>query len=502
MIHRIKVFNKCAETMEDGTRLANMSWRIWNRETLCCDYRPQYTDATIVPPLSTSVDSAISNDPSEVTSSKRLLSRDPSIFGGHSTARSLLSLSLTRSMEKNITSQGLQKMVHTIQDRKILGPLPSSIANAVPDIPTSPQTTGNPRATSSITSLHSSSSSASTAPRSSPDSQRSANRTDESFTSAELHTSHSVQRGFSAGQASSYRSDAHLAPAPISTRSISHTKPDDGKKNLGFSVGPSSGEDESSFEDPKLHAPKQGFTNKALKPVLPNKKQTSFRDEVKSRLMAHKPSHEEDVFEDSDEESSGPESAIEDDDEDGSDWEDDGSELAEPPADEKTVFQRVDSKPNLVSRRSLLTSQLASESERAAEFARMALNSAPAFHRSRTSGPSGLKLEVSQDDPSSHFLSQHRESRPIVRTSSTIAGLHPPTLSPRSTRRNMLAQELTETLRKDLLHERQQQGVGRRTNIQRSHTSADLSRTENPESSFSRVLFAGFGTGDYHATGW
>ena len=497
------VFNKCAETMEDGTRLANMSWRIWNRETLCCDTQPQYMDSTNVPPLSTSVDSATSDDSAEVGHSGQQR-KGPLSFEALSVPGSQLSSSVARSRDKHITSQGLQKMVHSIQEQQVVEPLSSSITDAVPSMPPSPQITPKPRSPCFQTSLHSSSSSASTDSRSSPDSQRSANRTDESFTSAELHASHSVQRGFSPGRSSSYKSSAHLAPAPISTRSISRPKAEDGKKHPAFIVGGSSGEDESSFEDPKSHNSKQGFLNKNLRPTLVARKQTSFKDEVASRMSAHKSSLDENVFEDSDEESTGPESAIEDEEEDdGSDWEDDGSESVEPPADERPIFKRVDSKPNLVSRRSLLTSQLATESERAAEFALLASNSTPAIYRSRTSGPSGLKLEVFQDEPSKQFLlNQHREGRPIVRTSSNLAGIHPPALSPRSTRRNMLAQELTETLRKDLLHERQRQGAGRRTNIKRSHTSADLSRTDRPEMDLNKGLFGGYGIGDYHATGW
>ena len=480
-----------------------MSWRIWNRETLCCDSHPQYMEPSNVPPLSTSVDSASSDESSEASRGGPQR-KGPLSFGALSVPGSQLCSSIAKSRDKHITSQGLQRMVLLIQEQQVVEPLSSLITDAVPSLPPSPEVTPKPRSPSFRTSFHSSSSSASTNSRSSPDSQRSANRTDESFTSAELHASHSVQRGFSPGESSCYKSSNHLTPAPISAKSISHSKAEDSKKHPAFIVGGSSGEDESSFEDPRSHNSKHGFLNKNLKPTLAARKQTSFKDEVESRMIAQKPSVNENVFEDSDEESTGPESAIEDEDEDdGSDWEDDGSECADPPADEKPIFKRVDSKPNLVSRRSLLTSQLATESERAAEFAQMASNSTPALHRSRTSGPSGLKLEVSQDEPSSHFLlNQHREGRPIVRTSSTLASLHPPALSPRSTRRNMLAQELTETLRKDLLHERQQQGSGRRTNIKRSHTSADLLRTDKPEMDLNKGLFGGCGIGDYHATGW
>ena len=504
----VAVFNKCAETLEDGSRLANMSWRIWNRETLCCDSQPQYISSTNLPALSYSIDSAISTDSVETANHARSR-RGLRSSGPHSIAGSQPSSGVAKGNDKHITSQGLKNMVHSIREQQALEPLPSSIVDAVPPMPPSPQLNAKSHPPSPHTSLRSSAASDSTAPRSSPDSQRSANRTDESFTSAELHATHSVQRGFSPTQPSSYRSGPHLIPAPISTKSRSHAKPDDGNKHPAFIVGGSSGEDESSLENSRSHHSKSCFLTKTLKPPLSDQKQTSFQDEVESRRLAQAPpSHNEDVFEDSDEESTGPESAIEeeddeDEDEDGSDWEDDGSEIADAPLDEKAVFQRVDSKPNLVSRRSLLTSQLATESERAAEFARMASNSTPALHRSRTSGPSGLQLEVPQDDVPGHVIGpRYRDAKPITRTSSTLASLHPRALSPRSTRRNMLAQELTETLRKDLLHERQQQGPGRRLNIKRSHTSADLSRPESAGLDANKALFEGYGIGDYHATGW
>src|SRR5436189_3127650 len=31
------VFSRCADFMEEGRRLENLSWRLWNRETFCCE---------------------------------------------------------------------------------------------------------------------------------------------------------------------------------------------------------------------------------------------------------------------------------------------------------------------------------------------------------------------------------------------------------------------------------------------------------------------------------
>ncbi|KAG9610539.1 hypothetical protein KCU69_g24596, partial [Aureobasidium melanogenum] len=35
------VFNKISDAMEDGKRLENLSWRLWNRETFVCSRMPR-----------------------------------------------------------------------------------------------------------------------------------------------------------------------------------------------------------------------------------------------------------------------------------------------------------------------------------------------------------------------------------------------------------------------------------------------------------------------------
>ncbi|KAI9805997.1 MAG: hypothetical protein M1826_004692 [Phylliscum demangeonii] len=87
--------------------------------------------------------------------------------------------------------------------------------------------------------------------------------------------------------------------------------------------------------------------------------------------------------------------------------------------------------------------------------------------------------------------------------------LHPPTLSPRSTRRHMLATELTESLRKHLLWERQQKHSTTSAALKRRHTSHDVahlqayphdSKDTSKTNSWNHYYDLGFG--EYHQKGW
>ena len=86
-------------------------------------------------------------------------------------------------------------------------------------------------------------------------------------------------------------------------------------------------------------------------------------------------------------------------------------------------------------------------------------------------------------------------------------------LSPRTTRRNMLSTELTESLRKNLLWERQHRSTGNLAALKRRHTSNDVKNLkQHPEPApvmshqdgtkkFDNKFFDA-GLGEYHAKGW
>ncbi|TKA69841.1 hypothetical protein B0A55_06736, partial [Friedmanniomyces simplex] len=85
-------------------------------------------------------------------------------------------------------------------------------------------------------------------------------------------------------------------------------------------------------------------------------------------------------------------------------------------------------------------------------------------------------------------------------------------LSPRTTRRNMLSTELTESLRKNLLWERQHKSTGNLAAMQRRHTAQDMTKLkQHPEpvalshddrtKTFTNDYFHA-GLQEYHTKGW
>ena len=512
--------------MEDGRRLENMSWRIWNRETLCCESQPQLATTPAldiarprpgrkdIPELSASVDSAASEE-SDASEGSPQSQTEPLTMKSFKPRTTDCTISASRGKEKHITSLGLEKMVNSIQEKQNLGPLSPTITDAVPSI--FPPTELNPQPSSPAMNapLRSSNSSSSTAPISSSESDHSARQVVGSDTSTELLISHSVVRGFSPNQvSSSYRSHTNLAPAPTPAKSALHSKGEGIRKSGVFLLGSSSGEEDSSFEDhllPKI----QSTLTAGLKKPTPSKKQLSFRDEVESRTLNNKSPKDEEVFE-SDDEGEVPDSAIEDSEEDeeeeteddDEDWEDDASENVDNSTTDQPLFQRVDSHPNLVSRKSLLTLHLG-DSQKVSALSNVASRSAPALKRSRTSMPNGLPMEVStrEDATIGHYTPKTKAVGMKTCSNQNLS------LSPRTTRRNMLANEMTESLRKDVLWERQQKRVTVNAVLKRRHTAFDVSNLKDYPKEHEKVSneaaktrsanhYFGQGLGEYHEAGW
>lgn len=510
--------------MEDGRRLENLSWRIWNRETLCCE--PQIHLATTppidikssrlgtadVPDLSASVDSVSSDEDEQDDADEPPHTAPMDIKAPHIKHQEAKLVS-----SKHITSLKLEKMVVSIKERHGIAPLSPSITNAVRQVFPTAAITSTTHLPTADAPFHSSGSSASTAPLSGSDSDHSTRNTAASDTSAELLASHSVVRGFSPGHiSSSYRSKTHLAPSPIPAKTITHGRNEETKPSGMFMLGGSSGEDDSSFDDQMVSQPRNSSLSVGQKRQLHSKKQTSFKDEVESRTITNRLHEDEEVFE-SDDEDEVSESAIEEDEEegveedDGSDWEDSVSETAEPLANDKQLFQRVDSRPNLVARRSLLTT-LMHQSDRAAAFVNMASKSTSALRRSRRGTPTGPSTGTSPEDASLTMCNPHMTpAKPIIMTTSNT---HPPALSPKSTRRNMLAAELPEELRKHLLWERQQKSTTANAVFKRRHTAHDMANIQeypgvrpdpgsrNGSKTNSWNHYFDHGLGEYNQAGW
>lgn len=271
-------------------------------------------------------------------------------------------------------------------------------------------------------------------------------------------------------------------------------------------LGSSSGEDESSFEDRIPSHSKHSSLTSALKRPPGAKKQTSFRDEIQSRLVNNKSHEDEEVFVSDDEDSSAIDDESEDDD-DEEDWEDDGSDGAEGNANDKPLFQRVDSTANLASRRSLLTC-LMNEGDRQAAFANMA-QSQPVLRKSKTQVRMDPSIKITE--PETEVGAQMKRSKPMMMNFSNAQPM-PVAFSPKTTRRYMLASEMTESLRKQILFERQQKKATAHAVLKRRHTTQDLTKIkvhpsteaeERAKENFSwNDEFGLGGIADYHQSGW
>jgi hypothetical protein len=303
------------------------------------------------------------------------------------------------------------------------------------------------------------------------------------------------------------------------TRSIEHNlQPiQQKKKSAKFSFGGSSNEDESSLPQ-KMKAQ----TLSVNRPLSHNKKQTSFKEEVATRTIKEEAVFDDDVFETDEDEID--ESAIDDDD-DSSDWEDSVEDSGNASIDDRTFFQRVDSRPNLTSRRSLITTMLhQNDRANALASAAAASRSTPALQRSRTSSPNGPSLAASPDSEDNAPLMMKKKglksiaeiprsaAQPIVQVNNATP--HQLALSPRTTRRNMLASELTVSLRQHLLWERKQKSQTANAVLKRRHTSHDVANLKQfPEpvymdkgdrNSAQSIWneYYGQGLGEYHSRGW
>ncbi|OSS47142.1 hypothetical protein B5807_09912 [Epicoccum nigrum] len=522
------VFSKCSPAMEDGKRYENMAWRLWARETFCCqpDHgvpTPQWSfdqpiatgAAPDVPELSTSVASDDSIDPLAASQHRSDSSASrPDLRRHDSTA--------SNARGKHMTPIDLEKVVNSIQEKRViepLSPLPPKLAAQATELPARLEETPEE------TLEESADSPPLTARRCAPDMSTSTFATargsdDLSATGSEASTStdmsqHSVVRGFEPGQIStSIRSSCNLAQTPSvlnKTSSFiirpppSKAEPMMKKKQPMFTLGGSSDEDASSSLEAYSLAQRSSLSEN-LRKAGSMKKTTSFANQISLRKYQEAISESEGAIEsDSDEPD---ESAIEEEDS-GDDWEDDDEEADEshqssmqPPS----MFPRVDSKPNLTSHRSLLTTMM-HEGDRAQAMQAAAQRQQPPIRRSRTSTPNGPSIGNSpQEDSGLMMRQQASRAKPIIMTTSNV---HPPALSPRTTRRLMLQNELSGSLRQNLLWERQQknattnaamrraatttdlQGMGTKVQPQPMHTSA-----KNPNSYFDQ------GLGSYHTKGW
>jgi hypothetical protein len=484
--------------MEDGKRLENLSWRLWNRETFCCASEQSCSSPSrwkanrssfisrasseAIPSLASSMSSDMSS-----ASSQREAPAAPATSSSLIPARPELRRldseeSHNKGNEKHITPIDLQQIVESIKEPKKLEklpPLPPSLTIQEPSpthyfattsplqsraCDTTPRPSSPPRAIApeSSTSTVATTSSGYSGEMSPP-------LESNASTSTEL-SGHSVVHGFQLGRiSSSIRSSSNLAPTPTPILKTSHSpamktvfsKNGQSKrpKQAQFLLGGSSGEEADSSLETR-------YAKSSLSDSIKRSaKTTSFKEEISTRQY-----ESEEVFESDSEEES--ESAIEDDIDD--DWEDEDDNSGPSSVNDHEMFKRVDSRPTLTSRRSLLT-QAIHEPDRAMALQNLASRSTPAIRRSRTSTPNGPSLACSPREDAEIEIPEASglRSKPIIMTTSnSTAPL--PAMSPRTTRRNMLSTEMTESLRKHLLWERQQKNTTANAFLKRRHTSNDV----------------------------
>ncbi|KFX88699.1 hypothetical protein V490_07463 [Pseudogymnoascus sp. VKM F-3557] len=314
-----------------------------------------------------------------------------------------------------------------------------------------------------------------------------------------------VVRGFFSPQISSpYRPDNKSFSGSSLERRMQPSKRNKAPSNM-FQFGGSSAKDDNSH---------RSSLSDATKRPEQHKKQTSVKGEVATRTTEEMSGNvsETDVGID--------ESAIDDD--ESSDWEDSMEESGKSSTDYKLSFPRVESRRNLTSRRSLITTMI-HQNDGAAALQSAASKSTPALQRSRTSSPQGPSDAPSPDSDDSAPLTMKSRMRPgqevprpgaqpIIMTTTNVTP-HQAALSPKTTRRQMLATELTASLRRHLLWERKQKNQTASAVLKRMHTAHDVANlkqypdkvhlgTEDKGDHGSWNQYFGQGLGEYHSKGW
>lgn len=448
--------------------------------------------------------------------------------------------------ERHISSENLEKMVSSIVEQKesLSAPLPEIPAFIAPPEPEKKALVMPPA------ELTRSGSTTTESPSKDSDA-RSESSPPGSFPDIPTIKTTTVVRGFSPSQRphpaffSSPKTNSEI-PAPKSSPAA---KPVESKKSRAkFLLGGSSEESYSdhghSFEEPRRNLAPPAIPKKkmfqiggsseeegSLKSALASprgalltahKKQTSFANNLTTTI----PSTSTSAIIDDDDDDSYDESAIDDDDDE---WEDSNEEESgKNSVDEKTLFQRVDSKVNLTSRRSLITLAL-EQNHRRGNLGNTASQSTSAIPQRARVTYNGPSMVASPNDSDEAPLTMKRAPRgtqmrsinevprssaqPIMTSANAIS--QPVAMSPRTTRRNMMSTELPESLRRHLLWERSQKSSTANAVLKRRHTSHDVANLkqypQQPhmnkcyddvnasswDQDFTREAFGG-----YHTKGW
>ncbi|KAK2593677.1 hypothetical protein QQS21_008620 [Conoideocrella luteorostrata] len=163
------------------------------------------------------------------------------------------------------------------------------------------------------------------------------------------------------------------------------------------------------------------------------------------------------------------------------DWEDDIEDDGKSSIDD-TVFQRIECTDNLASRPSLITLMLA-QNERANLLTNNTSQPPPPIQETRVARHEPCMGEPPKDPDEAlpmrslgvkpiSKVPRSSSAQPITAIPTPI--LYQAALSPQATRRNMVATELSESLRCNMLLERQQKTKTSQASLKRRHTSHDV----------------------------
>jgi hypothetical protein len=514
------VFSRCADSVEQGRRLENLSWRLWQREQLIDNAHrssigqtapkdiPSEARLPELPQLSGSVDSLVDEDTLEFTSVSAPLEIRPRI-------RRLDSSASRR--DRHISSDDFEKMVVSIVKDK--APLSAPSNTNSPIIATcksvEPITRSGSTTTESRFSEQPSEVSLASAEMASTTTTSAQDISDVPVFHALPKTSISIDDCIPEPSSSPAHKPVQSKRQPPrfalggSVSSSDCGQSVDARKSIMASKKPMFKLGGSSEEESSLASSRN----------LPSgSKQTSFSN----NNITHHIDAESAI--DSDTEGEYIDESAIDDDDDSSDWEDSIDESGKPSVDEK-FFQRVESKVNLASRPSLITLMMA-QSDRAKSLGNQASQSTSALTRSRSVlNGSSLAASPNDSDDGPLMMKGMRQStlkpineiprsnaQPIAAATNYVHAQA--ALSPRTTRRNMLATELTESLRRHLLWERQQKSSTANAVLKRRHTSHDvanlkqfperpcLKQSEDVNASSWNQYFTKEANNGYHSKGW
>jgi len=490
----ILVFTKCAENLENGRRLENFSWRLWYREAHFFDdptttvskpipfdsksppEQQALSPAEVLSDLSSSVGSAsdLEDDHRHAADqSHDLTPNDES----HASPRPCLGRresSSRRQNVKHLSPESFKSLIESLEPQSaaaekwktlkrgeaseeqpapVKEPAAQEPAVQEPAVPPASPPVPKPAVPTDIPVMRARTLSDTAHGSPGNGSGRSLQR-----------VSSSIVRGFTPENPSISR---RLAPAdPPQDRDTTVETRKKPKFYIGSSVSDSDDEDTPLALKPSIKPPnKSNISPPGMKRASSNGsvKKTHFHEIVDTKILPAPSAEEsEDEVEDS---------AVVSDDED-DEWEDSQSDNGET-QDDHLFDKREDT--HLPSRGSMLSTLFKSKSDY--NLSSQALKATNEFIRSRPSPALTPRTQAVLPAEVSGITAGIRIPQATITCDNAF--VPPIPASPRTTRRRMLASELSESLRRNLLWERQHRAMTNSNNtaaLKRRHTSNDLAR--------------------------